>query len=460
MEGSYRGDEMLQEVINVVWGTQIKPEIFARWSQGFVFSSEERTALIQMNGGPCAVIAPVQAFLLKNLIPNCDLEGFRELDCETIDKYLALALTEVLSQCRQGICSSHTTGGEKGEGSSSEGPHHLACLDDPVPNCPDNVNSESDSSTHHPDIPSPPPSDKDHSLFHNSIRLRQFDSKHNLQNYIECNIGKFKVQYGVLLFLYSLILTKGVKRVMEEMGDLSESLIDSSEGHGSQALINLLITGRASSFVWDGSKDVGGLSLIGIERRPTVGFLTRLEHLRYVQVGWYLKNPTSPVWVLGSETHLTVLFSWLAQLVTPDTEVERAKQVFSWYDVEGNNFIKREQLGEIMDKLGLCTDEDFIKFMCTELDPDNMGVILYHKFLETFFNVADSYTPPDTFTIFHYNGLESSCPQNKIHYAEGCVTVQESHVRFTPSNSEFLTCITSKWPNLDVHWKNFTPSLN
>jgi len=27
------------------------------------------------------------------------------------------------------------------------------------------------------------------------------------------------------------------------------------------------------------------------------------------QVGWYLKNPKYPIWLVGSETHLTVLFS-------------------------------------------------------------------------------------------------------------------------------------------------------
>lgn len=51
-----------------------------------------------------------------------------------------------------------------------------------------------------------------------------------------------------------------MRTVNEEMGDLGESLIDGSQGHGGQGLINLLITGRASSYVWDGVKDVGGLS--------------------------------------------------------------------------------------------------------------------------------------------------------------------------------------------------------
>ena len=37
---------------------------------GFIFSDDEPTALIQLDGGPCAVIAPVQAYLLKNLLFN------------------------------------------------------------------------------------------------------------------------------------------------------------------------------------------------------------------------------------------------------------------------------------------------------------------------------------------------------------------------------------------------------
>ena len=36
---------------------------------GFIFAGdEEPTALLQYDGGPCAVIVPVQAFLLKNLL--------------------------------------------------------------------------------------------------------------------------------------------------------------------------------------------------------------------------------------------------------------------------------------------------------------------------------------------------------------------------------------------------------
>ena len=45
--------------------------------------------------------------------------------------------------------------------------------------------------------------------------------------------------------------------------------------------------------------------LRGIDRQSEVGFLALLEHLRYCEVGSFLKNPKHPVWVMGSETHLT-----------------------------------------------------------------------------------------------------------------------------------------------------------
>lgn len=40
---------------------------------GFEFSEVEPSALVQKQGGPCAVIAPVQAFLLKILVMDDNL---------------------------------------------------------------------------------------------------------------------------------------------------------------------------------------------------------------------------------------------------------------------------------------------------------------------------------------------------------------------------------------------------
>lgn len=86
----------LVEIRALLWGNQLSDTVFARWSQGqcksqflltlcntflnlspstttaspagFEFSEVESTALVQYQGGPCAVIAPVQAYLLQSLL--------------------------------------------------------------------------------------------------------------------------------------------------------------------------------------------------------------------------------------------------------------------------------------------------------------------------------------------------------------------------------------------------------
>lgn len=50
---------------------------------GFSFRPDEPTALIQWEGGPCAVLAPVQAFIIKTLITetwNSNCSNWREVN--------------------------------------------------------------------------------------------------------------------------------------------------------------------------------------------------------------------------------------------------------------------------------------------------------------------------------------------------------------------------------------------
>lgn len=49
------------------------------FGSGFYFSASERSALEQLEGGPCAVIAPVQAFIIKNLLLEYEGFAFREI---------------------------------------------------------------------------------------------------------------------------------------------------------------------------------------------------------------------------------------------------------------------------------------------------------------------------------------------------------------------------------------------
>jgi hypothetical protein len=52
---------------------------------------------------------------------------------------------------------------------------------------------------------------------------------------------------------------QGVDELSNEMSEAGE-LIDPLHGHGSQSLINLMLTGRGVNYVWDNEQDVGGLS--------------------------------------------------------------------------------------------------------------------------------------------------------------------------------------------------------
>lgn len=92
-------DQELMGIKQLLWGNNIKSDIFRRWSQGtlnclinsnvtiksqnrsvgFSFSATEKSALEQTEGGPCSIIAPVQAFILKNLLLEYEGLSFRDV---------------------------------------------------------------------------------------------------------------------------------------------------------------------------------------------------------------------------------------------------------------------------------------------------------------------------------------------------------------------------------------------
>ena len=127
-------------------------------------------------------------------------------------------------------------------------------------------------------------------------------------------------------------------------------IADPVHGHGSQSLINLLVTGTATQNVFDGNKDLCGLQLKGIASQSSVGFLSYLECLRYLEVGKNLKSPVWPVWVVGSETHLTVLFSRNLQLVSPPSQRDVAREQFTSLDNDNAGFIGADKLQQLMQR--------------------------------------------------------------------------------------------------------------
>lgn len=48
-----------------------------------------------------------------------------------------------------------------------------------------------------------------------------------------------------------------------------------------------------------------------------------------------------------------------------------------------------------------------------KLDSENLGIILLKDFMDEFFPEEKKSTP-DTFAVWHYNGLAKSSPDNKV----------------------------------------------
>lgn len=102
----------------------------------------------------------------------------------------------------------------------------------------------------------------DSDTFHSRLRIFTTISLDDVEKYLSRRVTMLREPFGVLLLLYTVVCTKGIPGMRSEMSDPTEPAIDSTYGYGSQSLINLMLTGRAVSHVWDHDQDVGGLSKI------------------------------------------------------------------------------------------------------------------------------------------------------------------------------------------------------
>lgn len=297
--------------------------------------------------------------------------------------------------------------------------------------------------------------------FHALIQKRSFRTVSELKDAVLDQYSMWGNKFGVLLFLYSVLLTKGIENIKNSIEDANEPLIDPVYGHGSQSLINLLLTGHAVSNVWDGDRECSGMQLLGIHEQAAVGFLTLMEALRYCKVGSYLKSPKFPIWIVGSETHLTVFFAKDMALVAPEAPSEQARRVFQTYDPEDNGFIADSLLEDVMKALDLVSDPEYINLMKNKLDPEGLGIILLGPFLQEFFPDQGS-SGPESFTVYHYNGLKQSNYNEKVMYVEGTAVVMGfEDPMLQTDDTPIKRCLQTKWPYIELLWTtDRCPSLN
>lgn len=96
--------------------------------------------------------------------------------------------------------------------------------------------------------------------FHLRLHVKTMETLEEVTAFYTDHYELLSERFGVLLFLYSVMLTKGVENVKAELNDITEPLIHNTYGYGSQGLINLMLTGSACAHVFDNYEDVGGLS--------------------------------------------------------------------------------------------------------------------------------------------------------------------------------------------------------
>lgn len=271
------------------------PELPEAWKQGFFFAGYQPYGLQQVNGGPCGVLAVIQAFVIRALhirapSPGALLEVDEHLRQEALLDALAEVLFRNVGDNKKAIVllpSSSTACVLSGS--------QLRCLQP--------------------------------ALFTSYDQLR-----HHLGQRPYRDIFLNPSGCGVPLYLFSMVWTRGIEGCRErDFDDPKSGAMIGGHGYCTQELVNLMMFGRAYSNVFDGTKRLGSakdgwMVLQGAPRRPNIGFLSLFEAYQCIEVGSRYKGPTCPIWVVCAESHYTVLFS--ADAVVNPQESDKALDLF------------------------------------------------------------------------------------------------------------------------------------
>ncbi|XP_026015264.1 probable ubiquitin carboxyl-terminal hydrolase MINDY-4 isoform X1 [Astatotilapia calliptera] len=259
-------------------------------NQGFTFSDTHdlRYGIVQRKGGPCGVLASVQAFVLKKLLfestESCTTGLQRLRPSNSIRrKCLVLALAEILWRA-----------GEEKQATVA-------------------INSGRNQFTPARPYRSEGVLEK--------ITCLTVENLKDLELILEQHVEQFEPgMLGCVLLTVSAVLSRSIQKVQEDM-DVPTTTLIGAHGYCTQELVNLLLCGRAVSNVFDDDVELdsgnGNMTLLkGIKGHCDVGLLSLFEHYNICKVGAYLKTPRYPIWVVCSESHFSVLFGLQRELLT------------------------------------------------------------------------------------------------------------------------------------------------
>jgi len=332
----------LLEIWGILWSQDAPEDDRTRWyRQGFVFCEEPCFGLQQGDGGPCGVLATVQAEILRCILFGSRVDG--DIDEELVKGkeyndqsdlptpteselqiYLGEALLTILDRARD----------------NREKPL-IIVTSNQTPCTLENILNLSIETT-----------DEVSATF----SMKKFDEPDDeARCFIASILPQFTAPSGVVIFLMSLLLTRGLETIREDMDDNTATLIGQF-GHCSQELMNLCLCGKASSNVFDGTVPMGdsGLTLKGIASQNPVGYLSHLEALRYCQVGSFYKTPLDPIWLIGSTSHFTVLFSQHRSAISESSSeviFSSVSRAFKAFDPDENGYIPKASLTSVLSTL-------------------------------------------------------------------------------------------------------------
>ncbi|XP_063680567.1 probable ubiquitin carboxyl-terminal hydrolase MINDY-4 isoform X2 [Bolinopsis microptera] len=261
----------------IVFGNATSVSFNPEWEQqSFTFNDkfELEFGLVQHKGGPCGILAAVQALVIKHLMAH--YYGNLSPSNAERQQVLTKVLASILWQ------AANYDGGMK---------YAYVCYD------------------------------SGRSKFQSSILYRKDGITEKLQ-FSRCStltatencVQEFLPQFqspmgkGCILFLYSLILSRGVDAIKADLDEPGVALM-ANHGYCSQELVNLCMMGYSAQNVFNDVIDLDGKILKGIREPRDIGLLTLYEYYKVFEVGSYLKRPSSGIWVICSESHYSVLFS-------------------------------------------------------------------------------------------------------------------------------------------------------
>ncbi|PKA61527.1 hypothetical protein AXF42_Ash018814 [Apostasia shenzhenica] len=542
------------QLFSMVFGSGVSKDILAQWcNQGIRFSSDPETSigLVQHEGGPCGVLATIQAFVLKYLlfIPDdlskCQVNlPSQSLGSQTLSRssYLVMddlaLITEERKARSQHILVSAKTYIEVificnvpdgwdfcvlCDSFLLDFPHHyfvkasralvygmleilFLCGNKKravvttlsVLSQQSGEDSEDSRKIEMIGRALEGLSVESATDLQKIFKVRTCSSHDIAFGHLMSELPVFQSRMGALLFLISALLSRGLEAIQADRDDPSLPLVTAPFGHASQEIVNLLLCGQAVPNVFDGSMDLGsGMSLKGIQSCVEVGFLTLLESLNFCKVGQRLKCPRLPIWVVGSESHYTVLFA-LDSSVQEENELEeresRIRQVFDSEDQSGGGgFISVEGFQKVL-------RECSIDFPRTKLDSlCSSGFIVWSELWQALMELekeqgglkdSSGLMGKKQFDIYHFNGIAKSVsngnpsmvggesPLQRPRLCKLSVSVpprwtQEEFLAESRSNkgsegdqsaesnqhAPLVDCIRTRWPRAGCSWVGDAPSI-